>query len=98
MKATTMGAFLIFLGKVAFHITLVTPKFLVVFWAAATLAAIFSRVFLRLFLAQVRMHGRNLRDMLIVGTNLRGVQFARKIAENAALGYRIVGFVDKDWD
>jgi exopolysaccharide biosynthesis polyprenyl glycosylphosphotransferase len=98
MKATTIGSFLIFLGKVTFHITLVTPKFLVVFWAAATLTAILSRVFLRLFLAQVRMRGRNLRDMLIVGTNLRGVQFASKIAENVALGYRIVGFVDKEWD
>jgi exopolysaccharide biosynthesis polyprenyl glycosylphosphotransferase len=98
MKATTIGSLLVFVGKLTFQITLVTPKFLFVFWAAATLLAIMSRVTLRVTLAQIRLHGRNLRDMLIVGTNPRGVQFARKIAENPTLGYRIVGFVDNDWE
>jgi len=69
------------LGKVTFHITLITPKFLVVFWAAAVLAAVLSRVVMRLFLAQVRLHGRNLRDMLIIGTNPRGLQFARTLRQ-----------------
>jgi exopolysaccharide biosynthesis polyprenyl glycosylphosphotransferase len=94
--AISIGTGVIYLGHVAFHIALITPKFLVAFWASGILAAIVSRLLLRLFLAQVRLRGRNLRDMLIVGTNPRGVQFARKIADSPALGYRIVGFVDYD--
>jgi len=93
-KAITVGTFVIFIGHYAFHIALITPEFLVAFWAVGVLAAIASRLIMRLFLAQVRIHGRNLRDMLIVGTNARGLQFANKIKENPALGYRIVGFVD----
>ncbi len=95
-KAITIGTGIIALGHYAFHITLITFEFLVAFWAAAVLASIISRMVLRLFLAQVRIHGRNLRDMLIVGTNARGLQFANKIKQNPALGYRIVGFVDYD--
>src|SRR5919108_1750787 len=55
-KAITIGAFVVFLGRTAFHIALITPKFLVALWAAAILASIISRVLMRLFLAQVRMH------------------------------------------
>jgi len=95
-KAITFGTIVIYLGHAFFHIALITPQFLAAFWATGVLASIISRVTLRLFLAQVRLHGRNLRDMLIVGTNARGLQFANKIKENPALGYRIVGFVDHD--
>lgn len=94
--AISIGTGVIYLGHYVFHIALITPKFLVAFWASGILAAIVSRMMLRLFLAQVRLHGRNLRDMLIVGTNPRGLQFAKKIVDNPALGYRIVGFVDHD--
>jgi len=36
--------------------------------------------------------------MLIVGTNQRAIQFAQEIESKKELGYRIIGFVDKDWD
>lgn len=97
-KAITFGTIVIYLGHALFRIALITPRFLVAFWAGAVLASVISRMMLRLFLAQVRLHGRNLRDMLIVGTNPRGLQFANKIKENPALGYRIVGFVDHERD
>ena len=35
--------------------------------------------------------------MLIVGTNPRAVQFARKMRDNQFLGYRVIGFVDQEW-
>ena len=95
-KAITLGAFLLFVGHYIFRISLITPKFIAAFWAAAIFAGIISRLALRTFLAQVRIHGRNLRNMLIVGTNPRGLQFANKMKENPALGYRILGFVDHD--
>jgi exopolysaccharide biosynthesis polyprenyl glycosylphosphotransferase len=97
VKAVSIGTIVIYLGHFLFHIALVTPKFVTAFWAAGILTAVISRLTMRLFLAQVRLHGRNLRDMLIVGSNARGVQFARKISQNSALGYRVVGFVDTGW-
>jgi exopolysaccharide biosynthesis polyprenyl glycosylphosphotransferase len=94
--AITVGTLSIAAGHYVFHIALITPKFVIAFWAGAVFTAVVSRLLLRLFLAQVRIHGRNLRDMLIVGTNPRGVQFAQKIMQNPALGYRVVGFVDHE--
>jgi exopolysaccharide biosynthesis polyprenyl glycosylphosphotransferase len=35
--------------------------------------------------------------MLIVGTNSRALDFASMIAARPELGYRIIGFVDKEW-
>ena len=95
-KAITLGALLLLAGHFALRISLVTPRFVAAFWAAGILGGIISRLALRTFLAQVRIHGRNLRNMLIVGTNPRGLQFANKMKENPALGYRIMGFVDHD--
>jgi exopolysaccharide biosynthesis polyprenyl glycosylphosphotransferase len=36
--------------------------------------------------------------MLIVGTNARAVRFAKKLASKHELGYRLVGFVENDWE
>jgi exopolysaccharide biosynthesis polyprenyl glycosylphosphotransferase len=97
IKATSVGAFAITLAAVVFRITMARPVFLVVFWASATVMAVSSRVLLRIVLQRIRRHGRNLRDVLIVGTSPRAIQFARKIDANADLGYRIVGFADEQW-
>jgi exopolysaccharide biosynthesis polyprenyl glycosylphosphotransferase len=97
LKATSLGTLLILALAVAFRIVLITPTFLLVFWAIASVTGVLSRVVLRYFLERVRAHGRNLRDMLIVGTNLRAVDFARKIGTKPDLGYRIIGFVDEPW-
>jgi exopolysaccharide biosynthesis polyprenyl glycosylphosphotransferase len=97
VKACTLGTFLLFCSHFLFHISLIRPRFLVVFWLASTAGTIFSRMALRSLLKRVRMRGRNLRDMLIVGTNARAIQFAEKMRQNPGLGYRVIGFVDQDW-
>ncbi|MFZ0769879.1 MAG: sugar transferase [Candidatus Sulfotelmatobacter sp.] len=97
LKATTLGTFLLFCAHFAFHISLIMPEFLGIFWLTSTAATIFSRMAMRSLLKRVRIHGRNLRDMLIVGTNARAIQFAEKMRQNPALGYRVIGFVDQDW-
>ena len=35
--------------------------------------------------------------MLILGTNPRAVDFARRISAKQERGYRLLGFVDDDW-
>ena len=45
----------------------------------------------------LRSHGRNLRNILIVGTNLRSDGFAQDIAVHPEWGYRVQGFIDEKW-
>lgn len=35
--------------------------------------------------------------MVIVGTNLRAFRFAQEIKSKPALGYRLLGYVENDW-
>jgi exopolysaccharide biosynthesis polyprenyl glycosylphosphotransferase len=97
-KATLLGSMVVLIGAGIFHITLVTPLFLIVFSLSSTSTALASRVILRAGLAMVRKQGRNLRNVVIVGTNNRALEFARRLDSHPDLGYRIVGFVDRDWD
>ena len=98
LKAASLGTFIVLVAAVLFHIRMATPTFLVVFWVSTGLMTVGSRLLLRVFLGGVRTHGRNLRNMLIVGTNQRALDFAKKIHAKPALGYRIVGFVDEPWN
>ncbi len=96
-KATMIGTFLIAVAALAFHIRMISPGFLLVFWLTATAVAVIQRLFLRSVLDRIRLKGRNLRHMLIVGTNSRALDFASMIEARPELGYRIIGFVDKEW-
>jgi exopolysaccharide biosynthesis polyprenyl glycosylphosphotransferase len=97
LKATTLGTFVILFARALIRIDLVTPEFLVVFFAAAFGITSGGRLLMRSVLRNARLRGRNLRDMLIVGTNPRAVQFACKMRDNQFLGYRVIGFVDQQW-
>ena len=97
IKVTSLGTFVIVLGAIVFHIKLVTAVFLAVFWLVSTCLTVVSRLLLRVILAAVRKRGRNLRDMVIVGTNGRALEFARRLISHPELGYRITGFVDQNW-
>lgn len=97
VKATCLGTFVVLAGAIIFHVQLVTPFFVVVFWLVSTCATVFGRLMLRVVLASVRRRGRNLRDIVIVGTNCRAVEFAQRLASRPELGCRITGFVDQDW-
>ena len=97
VKATTVASLTLFLAATLLRIRLVSPQFVLVFWGASSAAVAGSRLLARYLLQGVRRRGRNLRHVLIVGTNPRAVRFARKIEARPDLGYRIAGFVDDDW-
>jgi len=96
-KATTVGTVFLLLAAAVFRIRLVTNLFIVVFWLTAVVSTVGSRWLLRSLLERIRLHGRNLRHMLIVGTNGRAIEFARRISHSPELGYHILGFVDQHW-
>src|SRR5579884_1818186 len=97
LKATSLCTFALAAAAMLFHIRLVDSAFLVVIWGASSAIVMTSRLFLRLFLQFIRSRGHNARQVLIVGTNPRAVEFAAKIESRPELGYRVIGFVDDDW-
>ncbi len=97
VKATSLGTFAFYILSILFHMEMVNPVFLISFWAGSTVITILTRLVMRYTLNWVRRRGRNLRYLLIVGTNPRSVELARKIESEPELGYVISGFVDVDW-
>src|SRR5260370_19466284 len=74
-----------------------TAVFLIFFWACSTAILLLGRLVTRYLLARLRRQGRNLHFIVILGTNARAIEFARKIDAKPELGYRIVGFADDPW-
>jgi exopolysaccharide biosynthesis polyprenyl glycosylphosphotransferase len=98
VKATSLGTMFVLAGSLAFQVRLAKPVFFLVFWTTVTITAICSRLVMRMVLASVRRNGRNLRDVLVVGTNGRALSFVRKMLAHPELGYRVIGFVDQEWE
>src|SRR5262245_56828181 len=97
LRATTLGTMVILSAAILFRMELVQPEFVAVFWAADSAATLGSRLAMRAVMARARKAGRNLRNLLVVGTNLRAREFVRKLESRPELGYRVLGFVDGDW-
>jgi exopolysaccharide biosynthesis polyprenyl glycosylphosphotransferase len=97
LKATTFGTLALYLAAMLFNISMITPMFLLILWVASSSICILSRLGLRQVLEWSRIRGRNLRYMLIVGTNARAVRFAKKFESKPELGYRLIGFVENGW-
>jgi exopolysaccharide biosynthesis polyprenyl glycosylphosphotransferase len=95
-KATSAGTAILLIGAYLFNIQLVTTSFILFFWAAATASTIISRLLLRSILRQLRIHGRNLRNVIIVGTNSRALGYAKTLQSRPDLGFMVKGFVDSD--
>lgn len=97
VKATTLSTACFVAISAAFSIRMATVPFLCIFWITTTVIIVLSRLLMRGLLSRVRVRGRNLRFMLIFGTNPRAVAFAHTIVQRPELGYRLLGFVDDIW-
>ncbi len=86
LKATFCGTAVIAVASILFNVRIATPKFLLGFCLASTALTIGTRLGLRHALREIRRSGRNLRHLLIVGTNERSFEFARKILSRPELG------------
>ena len=67
------------------------------FAAATFLLLLVSRLAVRCATRWLRRRGRNLRFVLMVGTNRRAVAMAEFLAQHNSLGYRLAGFADDGW-
>ena len=97
-KATTLAtAILVAIGAAANIRFITTPRFVLLFWAISSNLLVCSRLILRYALTKLRRNERNLRHVLILGTNSRAVAFAQKIQARPEHGTHLLGFVDSPW-
>ena len=97
IKATSVGSMAVLGIGLLGDIQFVNSTFILPFWAVTTVLTISARMALRWVLVRFRIRGRNLRYILIVGTNNRALRFAEMIEGKPELGYRIRGFIDETW-
>jgi exopolysaccharide biosynthesis polyprenyl glycosylphosphotransferase len=97
IKACITGTILIGITGFIFNVRMFSSEFLIAFLIAASIISITSRLFIRFALHTARKRGRNLRNIVIIGTGPRASQFAGMIESKPELGYRILGFVDRPW-
>jgi exopolysaccharide biosynthesis polyprenyl glycosylphosphotransferase len=96
-KATSLSALVLALASVLIGFHMVNATFVAVFWGCSTFVIVSSRLAIRSYQRRLRKRGRNLRNMLIVGTNRRAIEFAEGIQSKPELGYHIIGFADDEW-
>lgn len=97
VKATGMGTTALVVAAFLLRFQMVTPIFAAFFWAFSAISMVSTRAAIRSWLRHLRKGGKNLRNMLIVGSNGRAIRFARAIEGRPELGYRIIGFADRPW-
>ena len=97
LKAALMGTAFLGVAARVFSIDMVDTLFLMYFLSISSVLTVISRLALRSILGNLRRHHRNLRHMLVVGSNPRALQFVRKIQSRPELGYRVIGFADEVW-
>ena len=97
IKATSLSAVVLGVASLLIGFHMVNATFVAVFWACSTGVIVSSRLAIRTYQRRLRKRGRNLRNMLIVGTNRRAIEFAEGIQSKPELGYRIIGFSDDEW-
>lgn len=96
IKATSLATFVLFLGAQIFSFSRVENLVVVLFWVVTTVLGIASRLLLRFALTALRRSGLNSRHLVLVGTNPRAVDLARRIEARQELGYHIAGFIAED--
>jgi exopolysaccharide biosynthesis polyprenyl glycosylphosphotransferase len=98
VKATTLISIYLIVCAGVFHIRMITFTFLVLFWIFGCVLVVSGRLLVRSTLGRIRRRGRDLHFILIVGTNSRALSFASRIEAEPELGYRVLGFVDDEWE
>jgi exopolysaccharide biosynthesis polyprenyl glycosylphosphotransferase len=77
-----------------FDLTFVTLPFLMTFAAAAFLGLSLERRILRAVGVRVRRYGRNLRNVILVGTDDDALELTAKLARREDLGYNVVSVIE----
>lgn len=93
-KAVSLSTLLVSGVALLLRLQAVDRSFLVVFFLVSLIGTILVRSLLRLILGEVRRRGRNLRNLVIVGSGARGARLGAEIWQRPELGYLLLGYID----
>jgi FlaA1/EpsC-like NDP-sugar epimerase len=85
LKATSWGTLMMLCVAFLLRMEVITSVFVGVFWGVSNATSLLGRFSMRFLLAQMRRYGRNLRFMLIVGTNERAMRFANVLNQEGTV-------------
>jgi exopolysaccharide biosynthesis polyprenyl glycosylphosphotransferase len=96
-KATSICSIILISFSLVLRFQMVDAQFVGVFWAASTILIAGTRLSVRTVLRHFRAKGQNYRNMLIVGSNPRAIQFAKNVPNHPEWGCTVTGFADDNW-
>jgi exopolysaccharide biosynthesis polyprenyl glycosylphosphotransferase len=97
LKATSLCAGILISFALTLHLRMVTVEFVGIFWVSSTLMLVGTRVLLRTWLRRIRSRGHNSRNILVVGSNTRAIEFVNRIQRQPEWGYHVLGVADDEW-
>lgn len=97
LKATSICTIILLSFSLILRFRMVDLRFIEIFWVGSTFLIAGTRVAVRTWLRHIRARGQNYRNMLVVGSNSRAIEFAKTIPHRPEWGCRVVGFADDDW-
>lgn len=77
-----------------FHSSIINVNSVITYALVCMFLLLVNRVILYTFLRVARKFGRNLRNILIAGTNARAIKLSQDLPK---LGYVVKGFIDTEW-
>ena len=98
VKTVSLFTLVLLLAQAVFRIMIIDNYSLILFWVLSSTLLLASRLAIRIALKLLRAGGHNLRHMVIIGTGERAQIFANEVSQHPHLGYRVLGFVDNDWE
>src|SRR5271166_942685 len=97
LKATSICTMILISFAFVLRFRMVDTEFIEIFWASSTVLIGGTRLAVRTWLRRVRSQGHNYRNMLIVGSNSRAIEFAKSVPHRPEWGCHVAGFADDDW-
>jgi len=97
LKATSTCTIILISFALVLRFRMVDAEFIEIFFACSTFLIAGTRLVVRTWLRRVRSRGHNYRNMLIVGSNSRAIEFAKSIPHRPEWGCIVAGFADDDW-
>jgi exopolysaccharide biosynthesis polyprenyl glycosylphosphotransferase len=94
VKAVILCSMVLLTGTVLFQRDRIGNDTILLFTTSACMLTWIGRTLARTVLEWMHWHGRNLCHLLLVGSNQRTYDFARRITAKPHLGYHLVGYVD----
>lgn len=94
-KAVLTGSILLLVVSVIFRDTHIHRDVVLYFAILAFALTCLVRLIIRVVLTWLRLNDRNLRRLLLVGSNQRGMAFAQRVQLKPQLGYHIMGYIDE---